>query len=145
MAVPVVLTGLAAITMAYPSAASASGPSAFESQASFKCMTNGGLTGNSTAIAQYTCNGLLNQSWQWPGVGNFVPATGTIYSADNGKCLTDGGSTANSAPITQYTCNGSASQVWTVKDASGFTGPVIISNSHDMCITNGGSTKNNAP
>jgi len=144
MAIPVALTGLAAIMAAYPSAASAGTNEKIQNSAELKCMTNGGSTKNSAPITQYTCDGLQNQSWNLPGIMNFT-GTGSIVNADNGKCMTDGGSTANSAPITQYTCNGSANQVWTTTVQGILTGPITISNANGMCMTDGGSTKNSAP
>lgn len=144
VATAVILMAVASLTVAaFPAAASASNATHFQNYAEELCMTNGGSTANSAPITQYTCDGTENQTWDWPGFGNFVPATGTIFNADNGKCLTDGGSTANSAPITQYKCNGSASQIWTVNNSD--TGGVTISNANNMCMTDGGSTKNNAP
>jgi len=143
IAIPVAMTGLLAIMVTYPSAASA-GTGILKNSAEQKCMTNGGDTANSAPITQYTCDGLAQQSWSYPGILN-TTGTGTIVNEDNGKCLTDGGSTANSAPITQYTCNGSPNQVWTTTVQGLIYGPITISNSHGMCMTDGGSPKNSAP
>ena len=66
-------------------------------------------------IAQYGCNGGINQRWEFQNLG-----TGyyRVTARHSGKCLdVDAASTANSARIIQWACNGGQNQQWQVQDA----------------------------
>ncbi|WEH13048.1 RICIN domain-containing protein [Streptomyces sp. VNUA24] len=67
-------------------------------------------------IAQYTCNGGLNQAfWFKAAGGGYVQ----LVARHSGKCLdVADNSTADGNPVVQWPCGGGANQQWQVKDTS---------------------------
>lgn len=136
IAIPAVLMGIAALTVvAIPSAASAAGGNPLINHNSGLCMTNGGNTGNSAPIQQYTCKGNAPQAWILNG--------NSIVNQDSGDCLTNGGATGNNAAITQYPCNNSANQHWHLAFING--NYQEIENGAGMCMTTGEKTGLSTP
>ncbi|MFC3492716.1 RICIN domain-containing protein [Glycomyces rhizosphaerae] len=75
-------------------------------------------TANGAEIAQYTCNGGANQSWEFQALGNGYHQ---IVARHSGKCLDVlSASTADSARVVQWTCTGGANQQWEVQDAGAY-------------------------
>lgn len=137
--IPAVVMGVAALAaVAAPSAASAASGGPIQNRNSAECMTNGGDTGNSTPITQYTCDGNPSQLWLVSGQ--------SIKNPNYNKCLTNGGATGNSAKITQYTCNGSKNQMWSAVQISANSEYYTIQNpAGTLCLTTGGQTGTSTP
>jgi len=81
-----------------------------------KCLDiKGASTANGTQLEIFTCNGGINQAWDWVTTGGAVGATNTGLiqsniaagtSNTNKLCLDDkGNSTANNNPVITWACN----------------------------------------
>jgi hypothetical protein len=72
----------------------------------------GSGTADGTNVQQYTCNGGVNQRWQFINLANDVYQIQTLVS---GKCLDVAGfGTADGTNVQEYTCNGGVNQQWRV-------------------------------
>jgi hypothetical protein len=96
-----------------------------------------GDTSNHVQIQIYTCNGGLNQHWNFiPSVS--FPGYGFLENMASLKCLdVEAGSLADMATIQQYTCGTGTNQLWDYEP-----GPDLIRNYNSQkCLTVAGKSQ----
>lgn len=104
-----------------------------------RCMdVIGQSTADGAEVAQYGCNGGLNQRWRLQGLGN---GYSRIVAQHSGKCLdVSGGSSATGARVLQWTCHSGFNQQWQVQGAGdGFVRLVARHSGKCVDVTSSGT------